>query len=45
MEKGIFQGGQCTYVEVPQELSLEIDSTLDLAFAETTVKLGAALKK
>lgn len=35
VEDGVLQGGaQCTYVEVPKELSIEIDSTLDLAFAE-----------
>ena len=34
LEKGIFQGGKCTYVEVPADLSLEIDSPLDLVCAE-----------
>jgi CMP-N-acetylneuraminic acid synthetase len=34
LESGLLQGGErCAYVEVPQELSLEIDSPLDLAFA------------
>jgi len=34
-EDGILQGGcLCTYVEIPKELSIEIDTTLDLAFAE-----------
>ena len=31
------QGGKCTYVEVPPSLSIEIDSSLDLAHAEQTV--------
>ena len=35
VEDGVLQGGEkYTYVEVPQELSIEIDSALDLAFAE-----------
>ena len=35
VEDGVLQGGdKYTYVEVPQELSIEIDSPLDLAFAE-----------
>jgi hypothetical protein len=35
VEDGVLQGGcLCTYVEVPKELSIEIDTTLDLAFAE-----------
>ena len=33
----VLQGGQCTYVEVPPNLSIEIDSSLDLAHAEQTV--------
>ena len=33
----ILQGGKCTYVEVPPTLSIEIDSSLDLAHAEQTV--------
>ncbi len=35
IEDGVLQGGcLCTYVEIPKELSIEIDTTLDLAFAE-----------
>jgi len=34
LEKGLFQGGRCGYVEVPSEYSVEIDSPFDLAFAE-----------
>ena len=38
VEDGILQGGgKFTYVEVPQELSIEIDSPLDLAFAEQII--------
>ena len=33
----VLQGGNCTYVEVPPNLSIEIDSSLDLAHAEQTV--------
>ena len=33
----VLQGGKCTYVEVPSNLSIEIDSSLDLAHAEQTV--------
>ena len=38
IEKGLFQGGKCTYVEVPSDLSLEIDSKLDLACAEAILR-------
>jgi hypothetical protein len=39
VEGGILQGGgKFTYVEVPTELSIEIDSPLDLAFAEQVPK-------
>ena len=34
IEDGLFQGGKCGYVEIPQEYSVEIDSPFDLAFAE-----------
>ena len=38
VESGILQGGEkFTYVEVPQELSIEIDTPLDLAFAEQII--------
>ena len=37
VEKGVLQGGKCSYVEVPNEYSLEIDSPLDLAFAESVL--------
>lgn len=33
----VLQGGKCTYIEVPSTLSIEIDSSLDLAHAEQTV--------
>ena len=33
----VLQGGKCTYIEVPSRLSIEIDSSLDLAHAEQTV--------
>ena len=34
----LLQGGKkCTYVEIEAKLSLEIDSSLDLAFAEQIV--------
>ena len=33
----ILQGGKVAYVEVPQRLSIEIDSSLDLAHAEQTI--------
>ena len=33
----ILQGGKVAYVEVPQNLSIEIDSSLDLAHAEQTI--------
>ena len=36
-KKKRLQGGKCAYVEVPQNLSIEIDSSLDLAHAEQTV--------
>ena len=32
--EGVFQGGHCGYVEIPQEYSIEIDTPFDLAFAE-----------
>lgn len=35
LEKGVFQGGKCTYVEVPSEYSMEIDTPFDLACAES----------
>ena len=35
---GHYQAGKCTYVEVPSDLSLEIDSKLDLACAEVILK-------
>jgi len=34
VEKGLFQGGKCAYVEIPAEYSVDIDSPFDLAFAE-----------
>ena len=34
LAEGLFQGGRCGYVEIPQEYSVEIDSPFDLAFAE-----------
>ena len=34
MKAGVLQGGKCTFVEVPPNLSLEIDTGLDLALAE-----------
>ena len=34
MKAGVLQGGKCTFVEVPSNLSLEIDTGLDLALAE-----------
>lgn len=37
---GVFQGGKCTYIEVPPECSLEIDSPLDLAFAKQVLSKG-----
>ena len=33
----VLQGGRCMYVEVPTNLSIEIDSSLDLAHAEQTI--------
>ena len=33
----VLQGGKVAYVEVPQNLSIEIDSSLDLAHAEQTI--------
>lgn len=33
----VLQGGKCSYIEVPTTLSIEIDSSLDLAHAEQTV--------
>lgn len=32
--EGVFQGGRCGHVEIPQEYSIEIDTPFDLAFAE-----------
>lgn len=40
IEKGLFQGGKCTYVEVPKQYSLEIDSKVDLACAESVLALA-----
>ena len=37
MDAGVLQGGKCAYVEVPPKLSIEIDSSLDLAHAEQTL--------
>ena len=34
LEEGRFQAGNCGFVEIPQEYSIEIDSPFDLAFAE-----------
>lgn len=34
LESGLFQGGKCGFVEIPQEYSVEIDTPFDLAFAE-----------
>ena len=34
IEDGVFQGGRCGYVEIPEEFSIEIDTPFDLAFAE-----------
>ena len=34
LEEGKFQAGNCGFVEIPQEYSIEIDSPFDLAFAE-----------
>lgn len=34
LEEGKFQGGNCGFVEIPQEYSIEIDTPFDLAFAE-----------
>ena len=34
ISEGLFQGGRCGYVEIPQEYSIEIDTPFDLAFAE-----------
>lgn len=37
-DQGLLQGGKkCSYVEVPSKLSIEIDSSLDLAMAEQLV--------
>ena len=43
LEKGLFQGGKCTYIEVPSKLSLEIDSRMDLAFAELLVSKACTM--
>ena len=34
LEEGKFQVGNCGFVEIPQEYSIEIDTPFDLAFAE-----------
>lgn len=38
LDQRLLQGGpKCTYIEVDSKLSLEIDSSLDLALAEQVV--------
>eukprot|EP00088_Acartia_fossae_P035328 TRINITY_DN36393_c0_g1_i4.p1 TRINITY_DN36393_c0_g1~~TRINITY_DN36393_c0_g1_i4.p1 ORF type:complete len:231 (+),score=8.68 TRINITY_DN36393_c0_g1_i4:86-778(+) len=34
LEEGVFQGGRIGYVEIPAELSLEVDTKLDLIIAQ-----------
>lgn len=45
LERGLFQGGRCTYVEVPKDSSLEIDTPMDLAVAESVLEKRNNAKK